>query len=281
MLKLLGFILLSAQLFQSQQIDWLRNLGEAKLQATVENKLILLYFESTSSERSLKMDMETWNQPPIVQIAKKFVCVRIDFEQMRQSANIILKDRNQSLITRYRVTYLPTLVFIDIHGHVFLRAEDFESAQEMKTLMQALPTDLSNVYPTLTALEKEPDNVRLKIAVADSFQRLRQFQISNEYYREMSNADTLKIDQELAEHVDMYTAMNHYELNELHASIDLFERVLDKYPGSKHHPEQLFMLAKLYLLTLNDIRAREYLDMLEKEYPKNYFTHLARGLFKK
>ena len=245
----------------------------------MENKLIVLYFESTDDDHCYKMDTETWNQAPIVGQLANFVCVKIDFQQMRQSSNLIRNDINKKLAVRYRVSYLPTTVVIDFLGHVYLQVEGFVREQEMKNHLDQLPTDLSHVYSLLSALEKDPGNVGLKIAAADSLQRLKQYKISNEYYMETAGEETLRISRRLAEHVDWGTAMNFFGLNEVHASIDALERILDKYPGSAKRPEQLFMLVKLYLRALNEVRAREYADELEKEFPGNPFSKQAAELF--
>jgi|GEM_PF-3042388 len=263
-----------------QQVEWRKNFDDAKADALTEGKLILLYFESTSDEHCFTMDSETWNQPAIVKMSKGFVCVKIDFEQMRLSSNMIRKDRNQKLAVRYRVSYLPTAVFIDLLGNVFLRVEGFVRAAEMMADMESLPTDLSRVYFLLAELEKSPGDVGMRIAAADSFQQLKLYEASNTYYRETAHTDTVKRNRKLSEHVDMSMARNYVELNEVHAAIDLLERMLDKYPGSARRPEQLYLLAGLNLQALNEIRAREYLDVLEKDFPGNPFTKRAERLLR-
>ncbi|MGA2622401.1 MAG: thioredoxin family protein [Bacteroidota bacterium] len=264
----------------SQQVQWRKNFDEAKVDALTEGKLILIYFESTSDEHCFTMDSEMWNQPAIIKMSKRFVCVKIDFEQMRLSSNMIRKDRNQKLAVRYRVSYLPTTVFIDLLGNIFLRVEGFVRAPEMMEKMETLPTDLSSVYFLLAELEKTPDNVGMRIAAADSFRQLNLYEASNMYYRETAHTDTVRRNQKLSEHVDMSMARNYAELNEVHAAIDLLERMLDKYPGSAQRPEQLYLLARLNLQALNEIRAREYLDVLEKNFPESPFTKRAARLLK-
>jgi len=78
----------------------------------------------------------------------------------------------------------------------------------------------------------------------------------------------------------MSMAKNYVALNDVHAAIDLLERMLDKYPASERRPEQLYLLTKLNLQSLNEIRAREYLDVLEKKFPESPWTKLAEELLK-
>ena len=265
----------------SPHIEWILNYDDARHSAAAEGKLIVLYFESSNGERSLKMDEETLNQPEVVQAFQKFICFRIDYEQMQRSLNVIRNDRNTKLANQYRVNFLPTLVITDIAGHTFVRIEDFIRPRELVEIAGRLPSDLSHVYPALLAREWEPDNALLGIAAADSFQQLHCYQTSNEIYGEIEGADTLRKDARLAEHVDMYRAMNYFELKDLAPSTKLFERMLDKYPKSSHRPEQLFMLVKLYIQSLNEIRAREYLENLRKEFPGDPYTVFAAELFRK
>ena len=251
-----------------QQAEWRRNFDDAKVDALAKGKLILLYFESSSDQQCIEMDSETLNQPAVVKMLQRFECVKFDLEQIRLSSNLIRNDRYQQLAVRYRVSYFPTTVFIDISGDVFLRVEGRVRVPEMLEKMEALPTDLSSVYSLLTELEKSPNSVCKRIAAADSFQQLKLYDVSNAYYRESIHTDTVKRDRQLSERIDMSMAKDYIALNEVHAAIDVLERMLDKYPVSPLRAEQLFLLTGLNLQALNEIRAREYLDVLEKSFPK-------------
>jgi tetratricopeptide (TPR) repeat protein len=259
----------------SQEIHWYRSFDDAKVEAYLQNKLLLLYFERSSSERSFKMDHESWNQLPIIDLSNNFIFVRIDYEEGQWA---IFRERYQQLARRYRVEFLPTTVIIDVIGNQFYRMEDYISVSEMKRVMQPLPKDLFEVYAVLKKLESQPTDVALLIAAGDSYQRINLPQMSNQYYEKVVDEETVKTNKKLADHIQTYRAINFHLMGELTRSIELFEECLDKYPTSGNRPLQLYMLTKLYLQYLNENRAEEYYRTLRREFPDNQYTKSAKKL---
>jgi thioredoxin-related protein len=266
---------------QAQEIRWYTNFDEAKADALVQNKFMILYFEQSSSDRSFKMNSGTWNQPSVIEQAEKLICVRIDYDQMRVSNDLMWKLKNEKLETRYRVDYLPLTVFIDPLGYVITRADGYIAREDMTRIMGSLPKDVSKLFADLRELDAKPDDVPLTIAAGDAYHSIGMAQLSNQYYRQLEDTDTVKSDTALADHINTFTALNLRLLGDLQKCIRLLEEGLDRYPRSENRPAQLFLLTKFYLEDTNEIRAREYVTILQKSYPGNKYSTMAEGLFKR
>ena len=275
---ILILLFIAAVNLSSKEIRWYVNFDEAKKVAFDQNKLMILFFEAGSTDWSYKMISETWNQPSVIEAAQHFVCVRIDFEQMQQSRNILMKDRNQQLVVRYRVTYIPTTVVIDVAGNDLLHITDFITDKELAPRLRALPRNLDQLYPALKQLEKTPEDVGLKILAGDSYQLLNLPVISNRYYEDVADAETLLKDHKLGEHVAFARATNFHLMGQLHKSIDLCEQILDQYPESLERPKHLYTLVKLCWEDANEIRSTQYYTTLKTRYPNSQYTKLAREI---
>lgn len=265
---------------RAQGIRWFINIDEAKQEAYLRQKLILLFFEYSSFDRSANMVSDVWHQDSVIAVADRFVCMRVDFQQLETSANIGLRDKDEKLITRYRVTSVPVVFVIDPAGNPLVNFNDELPLTEIIKLLQSLPGDLQDLFRILRALEKDNDNVGLKIAAGDEYQRLQVSHLSNMFYLDVEDEDTLKQDPALAEHVRAAEAVNFERLGESETAIGLFERLLDENPNSAQRPYHLYMLAKLYHDRLRTGRAREYYDMLKKEYPQSEYTFKTWELLK-
>jgi tetratricopeptide (TPR) repeat protein len=280
-LRLLGAAALALSIFPrggsaAQQIHWLRDFSVAKGEAYSQGKLILVFIEANLEDYSYRMNSETWNQQPVVELVKKFICVKVDLQQWK-----VLSGQYDRLVRGFRIEFVPVTLVVDPVGNQVYRGELFIPSAELVERLRPLPGDLSRVYAVLRPLEKDPENVKLQIAAGDAYHDVEMPLLSNKYYELVADAETVKADSRLAEHIQVNRALNIHTLGELHESIDMFERILDLYPKSENRPMHLATLVKLYLQDLNDGQAQVYLSILRREYPQNRYTHEAEALLKK
>ncbi len=264
----------------AQEIAWFKMFDEAKRWAFEERKLIVLYFEESAVNQSFRMDRDTWCRPAVVELAKRFVCVRVDNTELSFGSNMILRDKAQKLILRYRIQYTPTVVIIDPAGNEITRLIGYTAEKDLAARLAALPPDTGELSAVLSRLEKDPEAAGLKVQAGDLYRRLRMPLLSNRFYAEVARGEALRADSALAEHVAVSRALNCYDLKELREVVDVLERVLDQYTRSPDHAFHLYMLAKAHHELLNDVAARDYLHRLEKEFPDAEWTARARDLIK-
>lgn len=281
MLKILTIFIALASVSFSQgtrtgNITWLRNFDEAKREAFFQTKLILIYFEKGSIEEGFKMETETWNQAYIIELSKRFVCLRVDMQQWKS-----LQDQYERLRRMFRVDVVPTIIVTDPIGNEFYRCRGFIRGSDLQEVLEILPRNLFNVYQSLKDLDTNRNNINAKINAGIAYHRIRVAHISNKLLEEVLKSDSIKSNFQMIENVETYRAINYYLLGNLRMSIDLFERLLDRFPNGEKQPVHLHYLAKLYLQDFKEDQARKYLNILQKKYQESPYRKLTEDLFKK
>ena len=259
-----------------QKISWFRNFDDAKREAFFQTKLILIYFERGSVENGYKMETETWNRSAIIELSKRFVCLRADMQQWRS-----LRDHYDRLRRMFRVDVVPTIIITDPVGNEFYRNKGFIRASDLQEVLEVLPRNLFNVYQTLREVDVNPNSISAKIDAGIAYHRMRVAHISNKFLEEVLPSDTVKSDILLEENVETYRAINYYLLGDLQKSIGMFEQLLDRFPQGEKQQVHLFYLVKIYLQDLNETMARSYLNIFKKRFPNSAYIKQAEDLFKK
>ncbi len=284
--NILILIGLYSTICRSQKIDWKCNYAEAKQEAYLNEKFLLLYFtggwdrfHSGSDDPRTKMEDEVWNDTAIERVARYYVCVRLTCNPGRVDLTTPVK--YGELVLHHRIIEFPTTVITDPLDNEIARIVGFMPAENVEQVLNVQYPPLSRVYHVLQELEVNPDNVGLQIAVATAYGKAGFPALSNQCYDKVLDADTLRADAALCEQVDFDRALNYSKLNNWHEAISLFEKQLDKYPTSKNRPDYLFWLIKLYVQTSNKNTAQTYLNILEKEFPDSEQTRMAKTLFTK
>lgn len=274
---IITFLLVQSSL--SQTTRWHIDYREAERQSFLERKFILLYFDNSTSDLSQRVQLEVWNQPSIQKLLANLTCARIDFDHMRKSRNLILKDINYKLFMKYKVLDLPTIIIIDPLGIELVRLTGLHAAKDVENTIRSLPKNVIELFDVLKQLSNSPHNVSLQLAVANVYQKLKMPDVSNKYLEPILGADTINQDSQLSEQVKQLLAINVAAMGKTRTAITLFETQLDEFPNSPSVPLYLYMLTKLYLQDLNDIKARDYLAILQRNYPTNPYTRRAEELF--
>ena len=81
-------------------IEWTFDLTVAQEKALAENKPILIDFYADWCSWCRRMDEETYGNPKVAELAKQFICVKID------------TDKQPEVAKQYKVRGLPTTAFL-------------------------------------------------------------------------------------------------------------------------------------------------------------------------
>lgn len=120
---------------EAGQIAWTTDLKTAEKEASRTGKPVLIDFWAEWCGVCKEMEETTFVDPRVVELSKKFLCVRIDMTDESSEAAKHLKER-------YKILGLPTLVLEDPDGTVVQKISHGlsgkELAQEMEKVLQTL-----------------------------------------------------------------------------------------------------------------------------------------------
>jgi thiol:disulfide interchange protein DsbD len=118
--------------FHRQGIQWL-NYNEAQIQkALAQAKPVIIDFTADWCVPCRIMEQRTFASPPVIVKAKQFLTLRVDLTHSTQP-------KNRSLMERYRIKGVPTVVFLDRRGkeieglrfYEVIESEEFLRKMEM------------------------------------------------------------------------------------------------------------------------------------------------------
>ncbi len=123
----------------SGSIEWRYDLTAAIEEATAKKSVVMADFYTDWCGWCKKLDKETYDNKDVIELAKQFVCVKIN------------GDKNIALIERYNVHAYPTIIFLDSNGAETKRVNGYINSQELIELMkQVMPQVMVAVSQLVT-----------------------------------------------------------------------------------------------------------------------------------
>jgi len=104
-------------------IQWVNSFDEGLKMAKSRNCPLMVDFYAEWCGWCKKLDKETWTDKNVIQLAQRFVCVKIDCDTDRQTP------------ARYGARSLPTILFINSDGKVIHQVIGYRNSEDMITEM--------------------------------------------------------------------------------------------------------------------------------------------------
>ncbi len=259
----LGFIW--AQEAQKKKINWITEYPDAMKLAEEQEKPVLIFFHAPWSQPSSWMIKDVWEQPKIIASSDKFICISINVDTYHYETNFSVK------------TY-PTVVFADPSGNEIFRRTGFIPANALLRLMKVLPMNFSVINDLKKAIEIDSKDIEALHQIAELYSRMRVWDMSSEYYKEVLKLKDLDLDEELKDIVIFSLAMNQLRLREYEEAEKALEEELKEYPKGKSTEKILYGLfvAKIGQRKIDE--AEKVLKKLKSKYPDSHMTKQAEKI---
>jgi len=259
----LGFI--GAQESQEKKINWNTEYPDAMKLAKEQEKPVLIFFHAPWSQPSSRMINNVWEQPNIIASSSKFVCVSINVDTNHYKTNFTVK------------TY-PTVIFADPWGNEIFSRTGFIPARELLSLMKVFPTSFSAINELKKKIEIDSQDIAALHQIAQLYSKMRVWDMSSEYYKEVLKLKDLDLDEELKDVVIFSLAMNQLRLRKYEEAEKALEEELKEYPKGKSTEKILYGLfvAKIGQRKIDE--AEKVLKKLKSKYPDSFMTEQAEKI---
>lgn len=108
---------------QAGAIAWMNNLQSGLTQAAQEKKPVMVDFYADWCGWCKKLDKDVYTNPAVIDLARAFVCVKVDTDRDKQDAE------------KFRVQGLPTIVFLGPDGKVIETFVGYRDAAAFTSVM--------------------------------------------------------------------------------------------------------------------------------------------------
>lgn len=259
----LGFIW--TQENKEKKINWITEYPEGMKLAEEHEKPALIFFHAPWSQPSKWMIKDVWEQPDIIVLSDKFICISINVDINHYETN-------------FKVKTYPTVVFADSWGNEIFRRAGFISARELLPLLKVFPASISAVNALKKIIEIDSQDVEALHQMAQLYSKMRIWDMSSEYYKEVLKLKDLDLDEELKDIVIFSLAMNQLRLREYEEAEKALEEELKEYPKGKSTEKILYALfvAKIGQRKIDE--AEKVLKKLKSKYPDSSMTKQAEKI---
>jgi thioredoxin-related protein len=254
-------------------IQWLKDIDEAKEQAIQQNKLILVDFWAAWCKHCIAMEKDVWSRDDIVELSHHFICVKL----------------SDNLTRYFGLTGIPAILILDGNGKKLFQSTGYQAAPKMMQIMKTLPGEFTKTLPLIKAMKHQPENHDFIITLADNYHKIslnnpikelayHMFLASNAYYKEASKRKEIRGDKKVMEKIETAMAMNHLLTGDYKKARKISKKCIKKYPEGIYRPVQLYCLVGANVKLKKTEDARQYLAMLQNNYPDNQYTRMAETL---
>lgn len=260
----------SALASSADKIEWHKDFEAARELAKKTGKPMLIDFVADWCKPCHEMERTFWPKPQVLELAKKFVAVSLDF------------DRRGPEISRYRVGSIPAVVVTDPWGNLLSSRFGYSPrlVDPLIQLMQAVPTDFSPINEWNALLEREKDNPVALVGVADFYGKHGIIELSNTYLKRALKARETKTDLSARGNILIAMGINYLKIKDYDEARKTFEAYLKDVPNGAQGDTALLGILTAQLNKKKFAEAEKTLSQLKASYPNSPLVQQGEQLFK-
>ena len=242
---------------QTEGIVWETDFKKAQQEARASGKPLLLDFTAPWCKPCQMMDREFWVRDDVIQAAKPFIAVKVDF------------DAKKNLVDRYKVSAIPFVAFTDPLGNMvtFRRGFSKKNASELSAIFEEMPKDFSPMLKFYDALDLKEDDGDALYRIASAYRGAKMFQLSNEFYKKAQKTPEIKADAEKMANTYLSLGVNYLLLKDYSKAVDVTEEFLKTNPTGQNRETALYFMTLAHAYNRKFKNADKFLQTLKAEFP--------------
>ncbi|HEX8735117.1 MAG TPA: thioredoxin family protein [Pyrinomonadaceae bacterium] len=242
---------------QTEGIVWEKDFKKALAAARESGRPMLLDFTASWCKPCQAMDKEFWVREDVVQAAKPFIAVKVDF------------DADKGLVERYRVGAIPFVVFTDPLGNMVTYRRGFSQkrVEELNAIFNEMPKDFSSMSKFYDALDLKKDDGLALFKIAGAYRGAKMLQLSCEFYKKALKTPEIQADEEKRTNSFLALGVNYINVKDYKQAVAVMEDFLKTAPTGEPRETALYFIT--FASANNDKlkNADKYLQMLKAEFP--------------
>jgi len=248
---------------EKQVIIWQTDYENALQLAKEKRMPLLVFFKADWSTPSQMMLEKVWINDSVVSQAKKFIAVQVDV------------DRYPEVAKKYEVNAYPTVIISDPSGEINIKRTGIVNSSELVTLMQVFPMDFKGIVDLKKKIEVDSKDFESLRRLAEFYARINVWDLSNEYYKQALENESLANNEELKDLIIFSLAMNELRMKHYEEAQKIFEEELKEYPKEKSTENLLYGLIIAHIGQNNITEAEKTYKKLKSKYPDSKATEHA------
>ncbi len=251
------FLIVSAVKAQSKQILWEQDFRKSLAAARESGKPVLIYFTAPNCKICDEMDEQYWNGATVIESMKKFIAVKLNLEN------------EKSLAAKFNVTDAPFVAFTDPLGNLisFRRGFDKDATRRLNVALKDATKDFSNLEKAYRAVERDKNDGKALLEIADSYRASGNLFLSSEFYKRAVKTPEVSGNAETKERVNLALGINAVGYRDYKQAIDFLEDYLKDYPKGTYRETAITLLIVSSANLEQFKESDKYLARLKAEFP--------------
>jgi thioredoxin-like negative regulator of GroEL len=247
-------------------IRWERSFEEALRKARAASKPVMVDFWAEWCTWCHRLDETTYVDPAVVARSQDFVAVKVNTEG---------GPRHEAVAFRYDVVSLPTILFLTPGGRLLQRVDGYQGPGHFPRILDGVRETASRVIPWEQAVDRAPASPEALSQLGAHLVEQDELQPARELLERARRADG-ELDLPLRKRNRMLLAAIQRSDHRFAEAEVLVKEALALPASAEHDAKLLYLLGKVYLSMGREKDAREPLQRVVREHPRNPIAQKAR-----
>lgn len=242
---LLLVVVASPIVLAEEKIEWEESIEKGLAEAKKTGKPVMMDFYTEWWGWCKRLDADTFTDPKIVALSKKFVNLKVNPEDTD-------RPENEEARIKYGVSGYPVVVFLSAEGDLIRLNSGYSPPEEFFGVMESVSKEEEAFNKLKVAIQKNPDDSKANAGLALIYINRGKLEQGKPLFDKVVKKDP---NNETGLLPELYVNLAlHYGLNAVgdnekdyfQKAEELFQKVIDTYPDSKFYEDAQYYLGVTY-----------------------------------